>query len=136
MAARSWRLPRPARRPGPGRCAYGGGAGPWPLVTRKIAILGATGSIGKSALDLIERSPDRFEVAAVTAATNVEALADIARRTGAKLAVISDQDRLGELRNLLDGTRCTAAAGADALVEAAASEADLVIAAIVGCAGL
>ena len=53
-------------------------------MTRRIAILGATGSIGKSTLDLIERDPQRFEVTAVTAATKVEALADIARRTGAK----------------------------------------------------
>src|SRR3982751_6678338 len=111
MAARSWRLPRPARRPGPGRCAYGGGAGPWPLVTRKIAILGATGSIGKSALDLIERSPDRFEVAAVTAATNVEALADIARRTHARLAVIAEESRFGELQKRLAGTSCRVATG-------------------------
>ena len=49
-------------------------------MTRKIAILGATGSIGKSTLDLVERNPERFEVVAVTAATSVEALADAARR--------------------------------------------------------
>ncbi|HVU29338.1 MAG TPA: 1-deoxy-D-xylulose-5-phosphate reductoisomerase, partial [Sphingomicrobium sp.] len=54
-------------------------------MTRKIAILGATGSIGKSTLDLVERSPEEFEVVAVTAATNAEALADIAHRTGARL---------------------------------------------------
>ena len=105
-------------------------------MTRKIAILGATGSIGKSTLDLVERSPERFEVVAVTAATNVEALADIARRTGAKLAVVADERRLGELEELLAGTGCRAAAGEEALIEAAAGEADLVIAAIVGCAGL
>ena len=72
----------------------------------------------------------------MTAATNVEALADIARRTGAKLAVIADERRFGELQELLAGTDCRAAAGAEALIEAAAGEADLVIAAIVGCAGL
>jgi 1-deoxy-D-xylulose-5-phosphate reductoisomerase len=105
-------------------------------VSRKISILGATGSIGKSALDLIERSPERFEVVAVTAATNAEALADIARRTSARLAVVADESRLGELRELLAGTNCRAAAGEQALVEAAAADADLVIAAIVGCAGL
>jgi 1-deoxy-D-xylulose-5-phosphate reductoisomerase len=105
-------------------------------VTRKIAILGATGSIGKSTLDLVERNPDQFEVAAVTAATNAEALADIARRTRARLAVIADEMRLVELRELLSGTNCLCAAGESALVEAAAGEAELVIAAIVGCAGL
>ena len=103
---------------------------------RKIAILGATGSIGKSTLDLVERSPERFEVSAVTAATNVEALADIVRRTGAKLAVVADESRYNDLAELLVGTNCRAAAGSGALIEAAAADADLVIAAIVGCAGL
>jgi len=105
-------------------------------VTRKIAILGATGSIGTSTLDLIERSPDRFDVAAVTAATNVEALANIVRRTGAKLAVVADESRYTDLAELLVGTNCRSAAGADALIEAAAADVDIVIAAIVGCAGL
>jgi 1-deoxy-D-xylulose-5-phosphate reductoisomerase len=105
-------------------------------VTRKIAILGATGSIGKSTLDLIQRNPDRFEVAAVTAATNVEALARIAHRTGAKLAVVADEDRLNDLKELLVGTDCRAAAGEAGLIEAALADVDLVIAAIVGCAGL
>jgi 1-deoxy-D-xylulose-5-phosphate reductoisomerase len=105
-------------------------------VRRKIAILGATGSIGKSTLDLIERSPDRFEVVAVSAATNTDKLADIARRSGAKLAVVADRDRLDDLRGLLSGTDCRADAGEQALSEVAAGEADLVIAAIVGCAGL
>jgi 1-deoxy-D-xylulose-5-phosphate reductoisomerase len=105
-------------------------------VTCKIAILGATGSIGKSTLDLVERSPERFEVVAVTAATSVESLAQIARRTRAKLAVIADESRLAELQQLLAGSSCVAAAGEQALVDAAAGDADLVIAAIVGCAGL
>ena len=105
-------------------------------MTRKLAILGATGSVGTSTLDLVERNADRFEVVAVTAATNAAALADIARRTGAKLAVVADEARLPELRAALAGTDCRAAAGQESLVEAAASEAELVIAAIVGCAGL
>jgi 1-deoxy-D-xylulose-5-phosphate reductoisomerase len=103
---------------------------------KRISILGATGSIGKSTLDLIKRSPDRFEVGAVTAASNVEKLAEIARATGATLAVIADQAKLGELQNLLEGTDCKVAAGEQGLIEAAASDADLLIAAIVGCAGL
>ena len=103
---------------------------------RRIAILGATGSIGKSTLDLVERSPERFEVVAVTAATNSELLADIARRTGAKLAVVADENRLSDLQARLAGTDCQAASGEEALIEAAAAEAELVIAAIVGCAGL
>ncbi len=103
---------------------------------RKISILGATGSIGKSTLDLVERSPDQFEVVAVSAATNAESLADIARRTGAKLAVIADRSRLARLEELLSGTGCRAEGGEKALDEVAAGEAQLVIAAIVGCAGL
>ena len=103
---------------------------------RKIAILGATGSIGKSTLDLVERSPERFEVVAVTAATNAEALADVARRTGARLAVIADESRRGELESRLAGTDCRIESGETGLIEAAAGDAELVIAAIVGCAGL
>ena len=103
---------------------------------RKVAILGATGSVGKSTLDLVERNPDRFEVVTVTAATNAAALADIARRTGAKLAVLADESRLAQLRDLLAGTDCHAAAGETALIDAASADAELVIAAIVGCAGL
>ena len=103
---------------------------------RKIAILGATGSIGKSTLDLVERAPERFEVAAVTAATNAEALAQIARQTNARLAVVAGESRLRDLQALLVGTGCRAAAGGEALIEAASGEANLIIAAIVGCAGL
>jgi 1-deoxy-D-xylulose-5-phosphate reductoisomerase len=103
---------------------------------RNIALLGATGSIGKSTLDLVERNPDRFSLTAVTAATNVEALADVVRRTGARLAVVADESRYLDLAELLVGTNCRAAAGEDALIEAALHESDLVIGAIVGCAGL
>ena len=105
-------------------------------MTRKIAILGATGSVGKSTLDLVMRSPDRFDVVAVTAGTNAEALADVARRTGAGLAVVADESRLEDLQERLAGTDCRALAGEAGLIEAASGDADLVIAAIVGCAGL
>jgi 1-deoxy-D-xylulose-5-phosphate reductoisomerase len=103
---------------------------------KRVSFLGATGSIGQSTLDLIERSPDRFAVSAVTAATNAEALANIARRTNAELAVIVDESRKDELQERLAGTTCRVAAGPAALCEAAAYDGDLVIAAIVGCAGL
>ena len=103
---------------------------------RKVSILGATGSVGGSTLDLVTRSPDRFEVVALTAARNAAALADAARKTKAKLAVIADETCLPELQDALAGTDCRAASGRDALLEAAAGEADWVMAAIVGCAGL
>jgi len=103
---------------------------------RKIAILGATGSVGTSTLDLIERSPERFEVVALTAGSDAEGLAAAVRRTGARLAVIAEPARLADLEAMLAGTDCRAATGADALNEAAAGEAEWVMAAIVGCAGL
>ena len=105
-------------------------------MSKSVTILGATGSIGSSTLDLIERNPDDFMIRAVTAARNVAALADIARRTKAELAVVADEGLLGELEESLAGSGCEAAAGEAALADAAAADADLVIAAIVGCAGL
>lgn len=103
---------------------------------RRVSILGATGSVGTSTLDLIERHPDRFEVVALSAARNVAPLANAARRTRAKLAVIDEPALLPELEQLLDGSGCRAVTGRDALAEAAAGEAEWVMAAIVGCAGL
>jgi 1-deoxy-D-xylulose-5-phosphate reductoisomerase len=105
-------------------------------VKRKISILGATGSVGGSTLDLVYRSPERFEVVALTAASNAVALAEAARKTNAKLAVIADETRFADLQQALAGSACRAATGRDALLEAAAGEADWVMAAIVGCAGL
>ena len=103
---------------------------------RKVAILGATGSVGRSTLDLIEAQPDAFDVVALTAASNVDQLALDARRTGAQLAVIADETLLPRLREALAGTNIQAAAGSKALAEAATGDADWVMAAIVGCAGL
>jgi len=105
-------------------------------MTRKVAILGATGSIGRSTLDLIAADRDLFDVVALTAASNVAQLAADAREHGARLAVIADERLLPELRNALGGTGIRAAAGPSGLAEAAAGEAEWVMAAIVGCAGL
>jgi 1-deoxy-D-xylulose-5-phosphate reductoisomerase len=103
---------------------------------KTVAILGATGSVGTSTLDIVERHPDRYRVTALTAASNVQALADAALRTGASLAVVADDSRYAELKSLLAGSNCHAASGIEALREAAAGEAEWVMAAIVGCAGL
>ena len=103
---------------------------------RTISILGATGSVGSSTLDLVERNPDRFKIIALTAAKNVAALADAALRTSARLAVIDDASLLPELESQLAGSGCRAATGREALAEAASGEAEFVMAAIVGCAGL
>ncbi len=106
------------------------------MTVRKITILGATGSIGTSTLDLVEREPDRFQVAALTAQRDVAGLAQAARRTNAQLAVIGDASLFGELKQALAGTGTRVAAGEDAVIDAAKIDADWTMAAIVGFAGL
>jgi 1-deoxy-D-xylulose-5-phosphate reductoisomerase len=103
---------------------------------RSVTILGATGSVGRSTLDLIERDPDRFEVLAVTAHRDVDGLAEAARRVGARRAVVSDPALLEPLRAALAGTGAEAAAGEEAVLDAAGAGADWTMAAIVGTAGL
>jgi 1-deoxy-D-xylulose-5-phosphate reductoisomerase len=103
---------------------------------KTVSILGATGSVGTSTLDLIEREPDRFRVTALTANCDVEKLAAAARRTRASLAVVADERCLPALRDALRGTAIDVAGGAQAVCDAARSGADLTVAAIVGCAGL
>jgi len=103
---------------------------------RSITILGATGSVGASTLDLIRRNRDEWRVVALTAKRHAGALAALAREFGAELAVVSDESALPELREALAGTGIEAASGEGGLVEAAARPADLTVAAIVGCAGL
>ena len=105
-------------------------------MTRTVTILGATGSVGTSTLDLVEREPDRFRVRALTAHRDVDKLAAAARRTGAELAVVADEACLPALRAALAGTDTRVAGGDEAVVEAAASGADWTMGAIVGCAGL
>lgn len=105
----------------------------------RVSVLGATGSVGVSTLDVIaSKTPGapEFKVVALTANKNVEALAKSAIETRAEMAVIADPSLYGQLRNLLSGTGIEAAAGADALCAAAARPADIVVAAIVGIAGL
>jgi 1-deoxy-D-xylulose-5-phosphate reductoisomerase len=103
---------------------------------RRISVLGATGSIGASTLDLIRRQPDLWQVVALTAHGNAAQLAALAREFRAEVAVVADEAKLPELRAALAGTSIEAAGGEQALVEAARREADITVAAIVGCAGL
>ena len=103
---------------------------------RTISILGATGSIGASTLDLIRRNRDQWRVVALSANSNAAELAQLAREFSAELAVVADEACLPSLREALAGTEIAAAAGEAALVEAAARPADITVAAIVGCAGL
>jgi 1-deoxy-D-xylulose-5-phosphate reductoisomerase len=103
---------------------------------RSVTILGATGSVGSSTLDLIEREPMRFEVIALTANCDVEKLAAAAIRTGARHAVVADASCLPALKARLAGTGITSAGGGEAVCDAARMGADWTMAAIVGLAGL
>ena len=103
---------------------------------RSISILGATGSIGTSTLDLVRRSRDQWRVVALTANGNVAELARLAIEFGAEVAVCADASKLAALREALGNSGIAAAAGEGALVEAARRPADMTVAAIVGCAGL
>lgn len=103
---------------------------------KTVTILGATGSVGTSTLDLVEREPDRFRVRALTANGDVAKLAGAAMRTRAELAVVADETCLPALRDALAGTGIATAGGAQAVCDAAASGADWTMGAIVGCAGL
>lgn len=106
------------------------------MTPRTVTVLGATGSVGSSTLDLIERTPDAFAVVALTAHRDVARLAAAAIRTRARHAVIGDPARGAALADALSGTGIGTAAGAEAVREAAAMGADWTMAAIVGCAGL
>jgi 1-deoxy-D-xylulose-5-phosphate reductoisomerase len=103
---------------------------------KRVSVLGATGSVGASTLDLIGRASGAFEVVALTAHGNVDALAELALRHRAKLAVVADAGRYGALKQRLQGTGIAVAAGPNGLIEAALLPADCVMAAIVGAAGL
>jgi len=103
---------------------------------RRISILGATGSIGKSTADLIRRNRDRFDVAALTANTSAAELAVLAREFDAELAVVADPSAYDALRDGLAGSGIEAAAGPEALSAAGGVSADLIVAGIVGAAGL
>ena len=105
-------------------------------MTRTITILGATGSVGTSTLDLVRRNSDAWRVEALTAHSNVDDLAAQALEFRPKIAVIADEARYQELKSALSGSGVEAAAGRSALCDAAAQPTDIVMAAIVGCAGL
>ena len=103
---------------------------------RRVALLGATGSIGASTTDLIRRNPESFDVAVLTAHRSAKALAELALELRPDIAVVADPDAYGDLRSMLDGSGIEAAAGPQALVDAARERVDLTVAGIVGSAGL
>jgi 1-deoxy-D-xylulose-5-phosphate reductoisomerase len=105
-------------------------------MSRSVVILGSTGSVGVSTLDLLGRIDGDIEVVALTAGRNVEVLAEQALRWRPRIAVIEDESRLEELSERLAGSGIAAAAGPSAIAEAAGRGADWVMSAIVGAAGL
>src|SRR5437764_13027476 len=102
---------------------------------RTVTVLGATGSIGDSTMDLLRASRDRYRVEALTGNSNVQGLAKLAKEFGARFAAIADPDRLAELKDALAGTRTECGAGESAIIEAASRPADWVMAALSGGAG-
>jgi 1-deoxy-D-xylulose-5-phosphate reductoisomerase len=105
-------------------------------MTRSVSIFGATGSVGLSTLDIIRQHRNQYRVVALTANGNATAIAQLAREFDAELAVVADEAAYADLKDALAGTGIEAAAGAEALVEAARRNADWTMASIVGCAGL
>ena len=103
---------------------------------RRITIFGATGSIGQNTLDLVGRDRDAYKVVALTGDQNIAKLASDAIQFNAEVAVTADPIRLDDLRDALSGSGVEAAAGPDALIEAAGRPADWVMSSIVGSAGL
>lgn len=103
---------------------------------RSLSLFGATGSVGQSTLDLVRHDPGSWQISVLTANSDVAGLAALAREFHPTLAVIADPDLHGELTQALAGSGVEVAAGAQALIEAAQMPTDLVVAAIVGIAGL
>ena len=106
------------------------------MAVRTLNILGATGSVGRSTLDVAASAPEQFTIGAVTAHRNAAELAEIAIRHKARHAVVADEGQYEVLKQALAGTGITAAAGRAAVIEAASIPADITMAAIVGLAGL
>lgn len=110
------------------------------MIRRRVTVLGSTGSVGCSTLDLMAQAEasgaGAFEIEVLTGGANIARLAEQARRWKPKLVITADPARLTELREALSGTGVEAAAGEAAITEAAARPVDWVMASIVGAAGL
>lgn len=105
-------------------------------MARSVTILGSTGSIGRSTVDLLLKNPDRFTVEALVAQKDVATLATQAKSLQAKIAVVEDESYYPALKEALEGTQTKVAAGKTAVIEAAQAPAEWVMSAIVGTAGL
>jgi 1-deoxy-D-xylulose-5-phosphate reductoisomerase len=103
---------------------------------KTVSLLGSTGSIGCNTIDLIEKNLDRFSVVALTANRSVDLLAEQVKRTNADMAVVADDSYYKDLKLALSGCRVEVASGKQGLRDAASRSSDLVMAGIVGAAGL
>ena len=103
---------------------------------RTVTVLGATGSIGDSTMDLLRGAPGRYRVEALTANSNVAGLAKLAREFNARFAAIADPARLDELKDALAGSGIECGVGESAIIEAASRPTDWLMAAVSGAAGL
>jgi len=105
---------------------------------KHLTILGSTGSIGTSTLEIVAAHPDKFRVEALTAGTNLELLARQVALFSPRIAVVLNEDLAGQLAGMLPaGNRPEIMFGVEGLIAAATlTETDMVVAAIVGAAGL
>ncbi len=107
------------------------------MTTRRLLLLGSTGSVGQSTLDVAASLPDRFQVVGLAAHTSSRALVEQARRHGASMVALEDADAADEARQLLAGTGITVLGGPGAGLELVrTAEVDLVVQATVGAAAL
>ena len=103
---------------------------------KTVSVLGSTGSIGCSTVDLLLQAPERFRVVALVGGRNVKRLAEQARALDAEYAVIADETLVGELESLLSGTSTRVSGGREAVIRAAGVPVDWTMAAITGAIGL
>ncbi len=106
------------------------------MTVKTVSILGATGSVGRAAADLVIGAPERFQAEAIAAGSDVDALANLGRELKARFVAVADENRYQDLKKALSGYKCEIAAGAAAVKEAGQRQADIAVAAIVGLAGL
>lgn len=106
------------------------------MAQKTISILGSTGSVGTSTIDLVSANPDAFKVRALTAGKNLPLLIEQARKINPEFVAIADESLLADLKDGLAGTSIKCGAGESAILDAASMATDITVAAIVGFAGL
>ena len=106
------------------------------LLVKNISILGATGSIGQNTLDLISSERDKFNVVGLTGENNIELLAGSAIKFNADVVATANDSKFNDLKDMLSGHKIEVCAGINGLLEVASRQAEWVMSAIVGSAGL